>query len=156
MQAARLAALKAMEKMQSTRTGCMRKLGFKVPEHQRGPKVHGGPSKFEGKHPGHKSHGHEHEHHHKHHGFKKFWHMVKDSFKHVALPIFIGIAAGMAASAVGLVIGQLAVMMWMRYKRAKQGAYVAVDQVEEAGLPSYEDVPVVEEDAEDEKKELLG
>ncbi|MCJ1247572.1 hypothetical protein MMC30_004786 [Trapelia coarctata] len=157
MQAARLAALKAMEKMQSTRVGCMRKLGFKIPEPQRGPKVHGGPSKFQGTRPGHKDDGHEHEHHHKHHGFKKFWHMVKDSFKHVALPIFIGIAAGMAASAVGLVIGQLAVMMWMRYKRAKQGAYVAVEQVEEAGLPSYEDVPVVEEeDVEDEKKELLS
>lgn len=83
--------------------------------------------------------------------------MVKDSFKQVALPIFIGIAAGMAASAVGLVIGQLAVMLWMRYRRAKQGAYIVVEQTEEAGLPNYEDLPVIEEeDVSDEKKELLS
>lgn len=157
MQAARAAALKAMGKLQSTKVGCMRKLGFKVPEPHRGPKVHGGPSKFEGKVPAHQGHGHQHEHHHKHHGMGRFWHMVKDSFKHVALPIFIGIAAGMAASAVGLVIGQLAVMLWMRYRRAKQGAYVVVEQTEEAGLPNYEDLPVVEEeDVSDEKKELLS
>ena len=73
----------------------------------------------------------------------------------------IGIAAGMAASAVGMLIGQVVVLLWVRYRSRTRGNYVVVEQVEEGrvsgeeGLPMYEDV-VNGEVEEDEKKELLN
>jgi len=175
LQAARLAALKAMEKMRSAKNGCMRKLGFKVPvpasepAPKKGPKVHGGPDKFKGKVPPkgpapgeehHHKHGHggkSHSGKHGHHGRKSFWCSVKRVLRHIVLPVFIGIAAGMAASAIGMVIGQLVVMLWARYRRASgRGAYATVEQTEEQGLPKYDDVVEGEEDVVDEKKELLS
>jgi len=171
LQAARLAAIKAMEKMRGAKNGCMRKLGFKVPAPaaqpapKKGPKVHGGPEKFKGKVPAKDAApGEEHKHGHggkphgpkNHHGKKSFWCSVKRVLRHIVLPIFIGIAAGMAASAVGMVIGQLVIMLWARYRRASgRGTYAAVEQTEEQGLPKYDDVVEGEEEV-DEKKELLS
>jgi len=174
LQAARLAAIKAMEKMRGAKNGCMRKLGFKVPAPaaqpapKKGPKVHGGPEKFKGKVPAKDAApGEEHEHKHghggkphgpkkNHHGKKSFWCSVKRVLRHIVLPVFIGIAAGMAASAVGMVIGQLVIMLWARYRRASgRGTYAAVEQTEEQGLPKYDDVVEGEEEV-NEKKELLS
>ncbi|MCJ1393387.1 hypothetical protein MMC18_006261 [Xylographa bjoerkii] len=163
MAAARAAALKALSKISATKTGCMRKLGFKVPAPHRGPKVHGGPDKFRGKF--HDKDGHHGPHGHKQ-GVGAMLHAIKRVFKHVLLPVLIGIAAGMAASAVGMLIGQVVVMLWMRYRRRSGVVYEVVEQVEaeegrvsEEGLPKYEEAPKYEEvegEEVDEKKELLG
>ncbi|MCJ1379204.1 hypothetical protein MMC17_002304 [Xylographa soralifera] len=166
MAAARAAALKALSKISATKTGCMRKLGFKVPASQRGPKVHGGPDKFRGKFPG-KDGSHHGPHENKQrHGVAAMLHAIKRVFKHVLLPVLIGIAAGMAASAVGMLIGQVVVMLWMRHRRRSGVVYEVVEQVEaeegrvsEEGLPKYEEAPKYEEverEEVDEKKELLG
>ncbi|MCJ1421180.1 hypothetical protein MMC32_007542 [Xylographa parallela] len=166
MAAARAAALKALSKISATKTGCMRKLGFKVPAPQRGPNFHGGPDKFRGKFPG-KDGSHHGPHGHKQgHGLGAMLHAIKRVFKHVLLPVLIGIAAGMAASAVGMLIGQVIVMLWVRHRRRSGVVYEVVEQVEaeegrvsEEGLPKYEEAPKYEEverEEIDEKKELLG
>ena len=82
------------------------------------------------------------------------------------LPVLVGIAAGMAACAVGMLIGQVIVMLWMRHRRRSGVVYEVVEQVEaeegrvsEEGLPKYEEAPKYEEverEEVDEKKELLG
>lgn len=98
---------------------------------------------------------------------RKFVCSLKRAFKHVILPILIGVAAGMAASVVGILVGQVVVFFWMRYRRSSGAVYLPAGQVEdgekaeEEGLPKYEDAMVGEgmrevEVETDEKKELLG
>jgi hypothetical protein len=85
--------------------------------------------------------------------------------KHIVLPIFIGISVGMAVSGLGMVIGQLVVFLWIRYRYGAQASYQVLHDQEgpvdaEAGdmdvPPRYEDVYVEPtEDVTDEKKQLL-
>lgn len=86
-------------------------------------------------------------------------HAMTRIFRHVILPILIGVAAGMAASAVGMLVGQIIVLIWMRYRRNGKGSYEKVEQVEEArvsedGLPKYEELEGTEIEVVDEKKEV--
>ena len=166
MAAARAAALKALSKISATKTGCMRKLGFKVPSPERGPKVHGGPDKFRGKFPGKDGNHHGPHEHNQRHGVGAMLHAIKRVFKHILLPVLVGIAAGMAASAIGMLIGQVIVLLWIRHRRRSGVVYEVIEQVEveegrasEEGLPKYEEAPKYEEverEEVDEKKELLG
>ena len=62
----------------------------------------------------------------------------------------VGIAAGMAACALGMLVGQVGVFLWMRVRG--KGAYAKVEQAQEyekeglmteEGLPKYEEVEAV-------------
>lgn len=67
---------------------------------------------------------------------------IKRVFSFILFPILVGIAFGVMASAVGLLIGQLVVLLWMRYRRSSTGepAYERLGSDEKEGLPAYEEV----------------
>jgi len=72
----------------------------------------------------------------------------------------IGVGAGMAASAIGMLVGQMICMVWMRFRRSSRGAgrYARVEQmeiVEEEGRLSEEEAPPKYEDVEEEKVEVV-
>ncbi|KAI9788735.1 MAG: hypothetical protein M1816_006592 [Peltula sp. TS41687] len=82
--------------------------------------------------------------HHRH----SFVHTIRRIYIHVLVPVFIGIAAGMTASLVGLVIGQLVIVLWRRFFRrgdaSAAAAYTGVIQLDDDEkqrfLSGYEDV----------------
>ncbi|KAL9097371.1 MAG: hypothetical protein Q9163_006347 [Psora crenata] len=84
---------------------------------------------------------HTHGHHHKgifHRMARVLWATVKIGF----VPMLIGIAFGMTASAVGMLVGQLVVFLWMKYRKMDdQGAYDLLEADEKEVPPPYEDVP---------------
>lgn len=102
--------------------------------------------------------------HHRHHAFAKFKHMIRSFAIHILLPISIGLAAGLTASAVGMVIGQLIVLAWRTARGGRPAYYrIAQDEIpdEESKIPIieaqgpppvYEDAIVVE-DVTEEKRE---
>lgn len=51
---------------------------------------------------------------------------VAHIFTQVVLPILVGVAAGMAASALGMLFGRLIVFFWIRYRRGGQKGSSAV------------------------------
>lgn len=60
-------------------------------------------------------------------------HALARIFAHVILPILVGVAAGMAACALGMLVGRVAAFFWIRYKRGgKKGPYAMVAHCEEA------------------------
>lgn len=67
-------------------------------------------------------------------------HLARHLFTFVLLPVIVGVAVGMTASAIGMLVGQAVVFLWMRYRRSgRQGTYEAVQSEDkEDGLPSYE------------------
>lgn len=84
-----------------------------------------------------------HAHHHRgflHRFARIMWTTVKIAF----VPILIGVAFGMAASAIGMLIGQFVVFIWMRYRRNDRFAYEPLDSDEKEVPPPYEDVPGAE------------
>lgn len=84
-------------------------------------------------------------HAHRHHGFlHRFAHIMRTTVKIAFVPILIGVAFGMAASAIGMLIGQLVVFVWMRYRRNDGPAYEPLDSDEKEVPPPYEDVPIPE------------
>ena len=105
------------------------------------------------------NHRHSHHNHggnHRHGGHRGNVQRVRHIFKtivlHVLLPILIGVAAGMTASLLGLVVGALAVKLWQRfYIGETKGAYFAVrniwerasEQTEKVAVDGSEDVPPV-------------
>ena len=61
--------------------------------------------------------------------------------KVVFVPILIGVAFGMAASAVGMLVGQVIVFLWMRFRGNKrEAAYQRVETDEKDEPPAYQDV----------------
>lgn len=130
-----------------------------------GSKASGG--KAPGKHPHSNgrpgSHGHHGPHrHHRHHGFTRFLHALKSVAIHILVPVFVGIAVGMTASIIGMVVGHTLVFLWRTfYRRGQKGSYSKVQQrectleddneetksfLEHHGPPPvYEDVILVEE-----------
>jgi hypothetical protein len=72
---------------------------------------------------------------------------VKTAFAFVIFPVLAGVAFGVAAGAVGMLIGQLAVFLWGKYRRRGEVAYEKVDDddSEKEGLPAYEDVQAKED-----------
>ena len=67
-------------------------------------------------------------------------HVMLSTLKIAFMPILIGIAFGMAASAVGMLVGQVLVYMWAKYRKTEQVIYLPVDADEKSGLPAYEDL----------------
>lgn len=92
--------------------------------------------------------------HHGHHGWAhKLAHKCKKIFAFVILPILIGGAFGLAAAAVGMLVGQIVVSLWLRRHR-NDVQYQAVETDDgEQGLPKYEELDGVQ--AGDEKEGLV-
>ena len=92
-------------------------------------------------HPGQfKPHHHGHRHHHS--WVQSFARASRQVFSYVLLPIFIGMVFGVAASAIGMLVGQIIVAIWLRLRRnsTKNVAYQRVETEEKEGLPKYEDL----------------
>ena len=68
--------------------------------------------------------------------------VLRTTFKVVFVPVLIGIAFGMAASAIGMLVGQAVVFLWMKYRgTSREAAYEALDTDEKEAPPAYQDVP---------------
>ena len=94
--------------------------------------------------------------HHAHHRkgfFHRMGHVMWSTVKIAFMPILIGIAFGMAASAIGMLVGQLVVTLWMKYRKTDQVVYIPVDTDEKSALPAYEDLPSQEPLVEKEGEE---
>lgn len=97
--------------------------------------------------PGHFGAGHsESDMHHGHGHHKGFLHSVLGFARHlftfIILPVMVGVAVGITASAIGMCVGQAVVFLWMRYRRSdnrQQGVYECVESEDkEEGLPPYD------------------
>jgi len=117
------------------------------------PQHHKGPHGPQGHHGAGRHHG----------GFAR---VMRSIVFHVLVPIFLGVAMGVSASLVGMIVGHLAIFVWRRVFRRNQGTeYHKVQQVEAAaekeatdGLlanqsapPVYEEAPAYVEAVVDEK-----
>ena len=85
---------------------------------------------------------HSHSHHHHHEGVAHRVHMIlRSTFKIVLVPILIGIAFGMAASAIGMLVGQAVVFLWMKFRgTARKAAYQPLDADDKDAPPAYQDI----------------
>lgn len=62
--------------------------------------------------------GHPH-HHHMHHGPHGNWERTASRVvRFIVIPAALGVLAGLAASAVGMLVGQVVVFLWQRYRRS--------------------------------------
>lgn len=67
--------------------------------------------------------------------------VLATTVKVVFVPILIGVAFGMAASAVGMLVGQAIVFLWMRFRGNKRETmYQRLDTEEKDEPPAYHDV----------------
>lgn len=80
-------------------------------------------------------------HAHPHGLLHKTLRFARHLFTFVLLPVIVGVIVGMTASAIGMLVGQAVVFLWMRYRRnGRQGSYEAVQNYDkEDALPAYED-----------------
>ncbi|KAK0513136.1 hypothetical protein JMJ35_004122 [Cladonia borealis] len=86
--------------------------------------------------PGHKFHHHQHT-----SFFGRVALTLVTTVKVVFVPILIGVAFGMAASAVGMLVGQVIVFLWMRFRGNKrEAAYQRLETEEKDEPPAYQDV----------------
>ena len=113
--------------------------------HQWRPQAPNGQPQFV--HPGHM-------HAHKGGFFARMGHIFWITFKVAFVPILIGVAFGMAASAIGMLVGQIVVFLWMRYRRNDAcPVYMALPvDIKEEVPPPYEDLPAPEAEALSEKE----
>jgi len=94
-----------------------------------------------------------HSHHHHHSFLGKTAMVFRTTVQFVLVPILIGVAFGMAASAIGLLVGQAIIFLWMKFRRTPEtGAYERIDNDEKDAPPMYQDVQAVEAEAVSEKE----
>ena len=68
--------------------------------------------------------------------------VLRTTFKVVFVPVLIGVAFGMAASTIGMLVGQAVVFVWMKYRgTSREAAYEVLDTDEKEAPPSYQDFP---------------
>lgn len=86
--------------------------------------------------------------------FGRAIHVMWVAFKIALIPILIGIAFGMTASAIGMLVGQLVVLLWMRHRRqAEAPVYERLDlDFKEEIPPPYEDAPSTNVEVVNEKE----
>ena len=61
-------------------------------------------------------------------------------FTFVILPVMVGVAVGITASAIGMLVGQAIVFIWLKVRGARKPAYEPVSGDDNKdGLPAYED-----------------
>lgn len=99
-------------------------------------------------------HGHE-GHHHPPHPHGAFAHTFSRVLRFIVVPAILGVLAGLAASAVGMLVGQAVIFLWQRYRGTKplehkaaweqgdscekQGLMTETSETSEDGLPEYND-----------------
>lgn len=67
--------------------------------------------------------------------------VLRTTFRIVLVPILIGIAFGMAASAIGMLVGQAVVFLWMKFRgTSRKAAYQPLNTDEKDAPPEYKDV----------------
>lgn len=83
---------------------------------------------------------------HHHRGwFSTFIAGTKRVFSLILFPILVGIAFGVTASAVGMFVGQLVVLLWMKFRRTGgEVTYERVETDDKEKLPLYEDIEGLE------------
>lgn len=93
-------------------------------------------------------------HHHHHQSFFSRMAMVlATTVKVVFVPILIGVAFGMAASAVGMLVGQMIVFLWMKFRGNKREArYQPLETEEKDEPPAYHDVAAQSVEVSSEKE----
>ena len=92
-----------------------------------------------------KPHGRHHHHHNPNSILGRMALVLRTTVKVVFVPILIGVAFGMAASAIGMLVGQAVVFLWMKFRRSPEnGAYERVEADEKDAPPAYQDVQGVE------------
>lgn len=65
---------------------------------------------------------------------------ARHMFTFVILPVMVGVAVGITASAIGMLVGQAVVFLWLKYRRSGNTKYEAVQSDDkEDSLPAYED-----------------
>ncbi|CAF9922865.1 MAG: hypothetical protein ALECFALPRED_002254 [Alectoria fallacina] len=153
MAKAKASAKTAGHKMKHFCVKCLHKLtGHKsqpYSHHHKGPGKHGMPHRLPDgtmELPSHihfKPLGNGHHHHSHHH--KSFFHrmamVLRTTFQVVFVPILIGVAFGMAASAIGMLVGQAVVFLWMKYRgTSREAAYEPLDTDEKEAPPAYQDI----------------
>lgn len=137
---------KAHEWVQTKTKGCKGKRphSFGHPHH--------GPNHDQDNEHEHRPH-HHHGSHHKHHRYHRVGHMLHQTFRFFIIPALLGIVGGLAASAIGMLVGQAIVFLWIRtYRNGERGPLRVqeivivddekdrlLDETDEA-LPVYEDV----------------
>jgi hypothetical protein len=76
-----------------------------------------------------KGHGHGRHGHHRHGRLAAFLHKFNRIAAHVLIPVFIGIMAGLTASAIGIIFGNLIVLLWRSFHHSQRGySRVEVDE----------------------------
>lgn len=114
-----------------------------LPDHH-GPEGHHRP---EGHHkpedhrmPGGHRH-HPHGHHRHHHG----WHgTISRAVRFIVIPALLGVMAGLAASSIGMLVGQLIVFLWLRYRRVTNRTCHPAPSTVECGTFSEKEVLISE------------
>lgn len=105
-------------------------------------------------------HPHRHHGHHGHHRHHRMGHVIHQTLRFFVIPALLGIIGGLAASAIGMLVGQAIVFVYIRaYRRGQRGparvvereVVVEDDEKDELlsedveTLPVYEDAPKYEE-----------
>jgi hypothetical protein len=148
MNKAKASAKGAAHKMKCFCVKCFHKLtGHKHPQHDKG--MHGVPHRrpdgtMELPSHIHTKPGHNGHHHHHKGFFGRTVSVLRTTFKVVFVPILIGVAFGMAASALGMLVGQAVVFLWMKFRRTPEAAYEPLDTDEKEAPPAYQDLPASE------------
>lgn len=83
-------------------------------------------------------HGHEGHHHRPHPPHGAFAHTFSRVLRFIVVPAILGVLAGLAASAVGMLVGQAVIFLWQRYRGTKpqehKAAWEQGDACEKLGL----------------------
>lgn len=112
-------------KVEALKKGC----GSKQARPHKGPRPHGG----------HREGGHRRPHHHPRPHQNSFGRFVQSLVLHVLMPILIGVALGITASLVGMVVGHTAIFFWrLFFRRGERGQYCRVKQQEVVGEANEE------------------
>ncbi|KAL1967733.1 hypothetical protein VTN77DRAFT_2990 [Rasamsonia byssochlamydoides] len=110
---------------------------------------------FGGDFPHHRPHhfgGHPHRHPHHRHGWRRTFSRV---VRFIVVPAVLGVLAGLAASAIGMLVGQVIVFLWLRYRRCtssrssatlEQGSTMEKAALMEEDVPNEELPPYSDED----------
>jgi len=110
------------------------------------PHSKGGRPHHQGAKPdGHGRRPHHGPHAHHHHDGRRFRHFFIRFTHQFVVPILFGVAAGMTAGAIGMVIGHAIGFLWIKFARGGQrGPYARVSQQEEAIESDEKDVLIEE------------
>lgn len=105
-----------------------------------------------------KPHSHPHKHHgHGPHRYHRVGHMLHQTFRFFIIPALLGVIGGLAASAIGMLVGQSIVLLVRAYRRSQgrrplgsieREIIIVSDEknelLAEEGLPEYEEAPLYE------------